>query len=132
MADRARAVQENFEDRQTDTAEALAALFEEIERNEKRKRLQVESGLDGLTYYVLCKLTEEQIPNARSVSEKIAAAFRQSVNWRRSEKELRELRNQITFAIYGEVDDLDRVASLVDSLFEVLIKAGNPHAEAQQ
>jgi type I restriction enzyme, R subunit len=132
MADRARAVQENFEDRQTDTAEALAALFEEIERNEKRKRLQVESGLDALTYYVLCKLTEEQIPNARSVSEKIAAAFRESVNWRRSEKELRELRNQITFAIYGEVDDLDRVASLVDSLFEVLLKAGNPHAEIRQ
>jgi type I restriction enzyme, R subunit len=132
MADRARAVQESFEDRQTDTAEALSALFEEIERNEKRKRLQVESGLDGLTYYVLCKLTEEQIPNARSVSEKVAAAFRESVNWRRSEKELRELRNQITFAIYGEVDDLDRVASLVDSLFEVLLKAGNPHAEIRQ
>jgi type I restriction enzyme R subunit len=132
MADRARAVQESFEDRQTDTAEALSALFEEIERNEKRKRLQVESGLDALTYYVLCKLTEEQIPNARSMSEKIAAAFRESVNWRRSEKELRELRNQITFAIYGEVDDLDRVASLVDSLFDVLLKAGNPHAEIRQ
>ena len=129
MADRARAVRESFEDRQTDTAQALSALFEEIERNEKRKRLQVERGLDALTYFVLCKLTEEQIPNARSVSEKIAAAFRESVNWRRSEKELRELGNQITFAIYGEVDDLDRVASLVDSLFEVLMKAGNPHAE---
>jgi len=81
---------------------------------------------------VLCKLTEEQIPNARSVSEKIAAAFRESVDWRRSEKELRELRNQITFAIYGEVDDLDRVASLVDSLFESSDEGGNPHADAQQ
>jgi len=49
MADRARAVRESFEDRQTDTAQALSALFEEIERNEKRKRLQVESGLDGLS-----------------------------------------------------------------------------------
>jgi type I restriction enzyme R subunit len=132
MADRARAVQENFEDRQTDTAEALAELFREIENNEKRKRQQVESGLDALSYYVLCKLTEEQIPSAQPVSEKIAAAFRESVNWRRSEKELRELRNQITFAIYAEVDDLDRVASLVDSLFEVLMKAGSPHAEAHQ
>lgn len=130
MADRARAVQESFEDRQTDTAEALTDLFQEIERNENRKRLQVESGLDSLTYYVLCKLTEEQIPSARSVSENIAAAFRESVNWRRSEKELRELRNSITFAVYSEVDDLDRVASLVDSLFEVLLKAGSPHAES--
>ncbi len=130
MAERARTVQENFEDRQTGTTEALADLRQELERNEERKRQQAESGLDALTYYVLCRLTEENVPNTRAACEKIAGAFREFVNWRRSEKDLRELRSQITFAIYAEVDDLDRVASLVDGLFEILMKAGNPHVEA--
>lgn len=132
MADRARAVQENFEDRQTSTTEALAELRQELERNEERKRRQAESGLDGLTYFLLCKLTEASVPSAREVSQKAAAAFREFINWRRSEKELRELRNKVTFAIYAEMDDLDKVASLVDSLFEVLMKTGIPHADAQR
>ena len=79
---------------------------------------------------MLCKLSEESVPHAREIADKAAAAFREFVNWRKSEKELRELRKKITFAIYAEVADLDRVTSLVDSLFDVLMKAGAPHAEA--
>ena len=37
--------------------------------------------------------------------------------------ELRELRKEVTFAIYAEVDDLDRVARIVDNLFSLLAKA---------
>ena len=103
-------------------------MREEVQRNEERKRQQVESGLDALTYYVLCKLTEENVPRSREIADKVAAAFRKFVNWRRSEKELRELRNSITFAIYAEVDDLDRVTSLVNGLFEVLMKTESSHA----
>jgi hypothetical protein len=36
---------------------------------------------------------------------------------------MRELRKQVTFAIYAELDDLDRVTSLVDELFTLLEKA---------
>ena len=42
MADRARQVQESYEDRQTSTQEALDDLFAQIERNEQRKREQAE------------------------------------------------------------------------------------------
>lgn len=38
MAERARAVQESFEQRQTSTAEALAELLREVEGNEARRR----------------------------------------------------------------------------------------------
>ena len=49
MAERARAVQESFEQRQTSTAEALAALLKEVETNEVRKKEQAEKSFDGLT-----------------------------------------------------------------------------------
>jgi type I restriction enzyme R subunit len=45
-------------------------------------------------------------------------------NWKRSENALRELRKKVTFAIFAETEDLDRVATLVDELFTLLDKAG--------
>ncbi|SBT09640.1 hypothetical protein PROAA_3370008 [Candidatus Propionivibrio aalborgensis] len=42
-------MQESFEQRQTSTAEALAALLKEVETNEVRKKEQAEKSFDGLT-----------------------------------------------------------------------------------
>jgi type I restriction enzyme R subunit len=123
MAERARAVQESFEDRQSSTEEALSELLEQIERDEQRKQIQTAKGLDGLTYFVLCKLTDEGVANAEAASKKVRAAFAEFPNWRESEKELRELRKKVTFAIFAEEDDLDKVTGLVDSIFTVLQKA---------
>ena len=44
LSERAKAVQESFEDRQTTTAEALAELLKEIEKNEQRKKEQAAKG----------------------------------------------------------------------------------------
>jgi len=44
LAERAKAVHESFEDRQTTTAEALAELLKELEANEKRKKEQAARG----------------------------------------------------------------------------------------
>ena len=75
LAERAKLVQESFEDHQTSTAEALATLLKEIEKNEQRKKEQAAKGLDGLTYFVLCKLTDDGIPDPEAVSKKIQGAF---------------------------------------------------------
>jgi type I restriction enzyme, R subunit len=123
MAERARAVQESFEDRQSSTEEALAELLKQIERDEDRKKTQTAKGLDGLTYFVLCKLTDERVANAETASKKVREAFTEFANWRQSEKELRELRKKVTFAIFAEEDDLNKVTALVDSIFTVLQKA---------
>ena len=125
LADRARAVQESFEDRQSSTEEALEDLLTQIERDEDRKKTQTAKGLDGLTYFVLCKLTDEGIANAETASKKVREAFVEFSNWRRSEKELRELRKKVTFAIFAEEDDLDKVTGLVDGILTVLQKAGS-------
>ncbi len=123
MAERARAVQESFEDRQTSTAEALAELLREVEGNETRKKEQAEKSFDGLTYFVYRSLLDAKIQNAEAVSWKIRHAFTEFPNWKRSENALRELRKKVTFAIFAETEDLDRVTAMVDALFTLLEKA---------
>ena len=123
MAERAQAVQEGFEGRQTSTAEALAGLLREIEANEVRKREQAEKGFDGLTYFVYRTLLDAQISGAEEVSRKIKQAFLAFPNWKKSENSLRELRKNVTFAVLAESDDLDQVTALVDRLFTLLEKA---------
>jgi type I restriction enzyme R subunit len=123
LAERAKAVQESFEDRQTTTAEALAELLKELEKNEQRKKEQAAKGLDGLTYFVLCKLTDDGIPNPQTASRKVAAAFAKHPNWQRSEAEMREVRKEVTFAVFAEEDDMAKVTATVDVLFTLLQKS---------
>ncbi|MEA3413798.1 MAG: HsdR family type I site-specific deoxyribonuclease [Pseudomonadota bacterium] len=123
MAERARVVQEGFENRQTSTAEALEALLKEIEGNEARKKAQAEKGFDGLTWFVYRTLLDAKIENADDVSRRIREAFVEYPNWKQSENSLRELRKKVTFAIYSGTEDLERVTSIVDVLFTLLEKA---------
>ena len=123
MAERARAVLESFEQRQTSTAEALAELLREVEGNETRKKEQAEKSFDGLTYFVYRSLLDAKIQNAEVVSRKIRHAFAEFPNWKRSENALRELRKKVTFAIFAETDNLDQVTAMVDALFTLLEKA---------
>ncbi len=123
MAQRAQAVQESFEQRQTNTAEALELLLKEVSRNEERKKEQAEKGFDGLTFFVYRTLLDAKVANAETVSRKIKEAFAANPNWKRSEAALRELRKTVTFAVFAEMDDLDAVTRIVDGLFTLLEKA---------
>jgi len=108
LSDRARAVQESFEDRQLSTADALAGLIKVVEKNEQRKRQQGAKGLDSLTYYLLTTFTDAGLSNPETVSSKVAQAFNELPNWRRSESELKDLRKKVTFAVFAEENDVDR------------------------
>ncbi|MCF8383959.1 MAG: HsdR family type I site-specific deoxyribonuclease [Chlorobium sp.] len=123
MAERAQAVKESFESRQTTTAEALEKLMQEIETDEARKKEQAERGFDGLTFFVYRTLLDEKIEHAEEVSRQIREAFVEFPNWKKSDREMRELRKKVTFAIYAQSDDLDRVTGIVDNLFRLLEKA---------
>src|ERR1017187_1840266 len=123
LADRAKAVQENFEERQTSTEAALSELLADIERDELRKKEQARAGLDSVAYFVLCRLRDDGIPNAEAVNKKVGAAFTASPNWRQSENELREPRKKITFAVFAEEENLERVTATVEGILGVLQKA---------
>jgi type I restriction enzyme, R subunit len=120
MADRARAVQEAFEARQESTEQALENLLMAIAKNEERKKEQAAKGLDSFTYFMMSKFTEEGIPNPEKVAGKVREAFEKHPNWRTSEADLREARKQVTFAIFTEEDDLNKVTATVDALFTLL------------
>jgi hypothetical protein len=75
------------------------------------------------------------------VSRKIRQAFADFPNWKRSENAMRELRKKVTFAIFAETDDLDRVTAMVDELFscwrrrigfEVMTRSITKHAFKQR
>lgn len=123
MAERAQAVQESFEQRQTSTAEALEKLLEDVERNEVRKKEQAEKGFDGLTFFVYRTLLDAKVGDAEDVSRKIKEAFVAYPNWKKSEAALRDLRQKVTFAVYANMDDLNAVTRIVDDLFTLLEKA---------
>ena len=123
MAERAKAVQDSYEDRQTNTADAITKLMQEIEANDRRKKEQAEKGFDGLTYFVYATLLEAGIPNPETVSKKIRAAFVEYPNWASTEKDLREVRQKMTFALYAEEDDENKVVQVVDQLITLLLKA---------
>jgi type I restriction enzyme, R subunit len=123
LTERAKAVQESFEDRQTSTADALSELLKEIEKNEQRKKEQAQKGMDSLTYFVICKLSDDGIPNPEVVSMKVREAFTQFPNWKRSESELRELRKKVTFAVFNEEEDMQKVTATVESLITLLQKS---------
>ena len=122
MAERARLVQESFEQRQTSTSEALEELLAEVRQNEARKKEQAEKGFDDLTFFVFQNLEAAQISHPEAVSAKIKAAFVQFPNWQRSDNELRELRKKVTFAIFAECAQLEQVTPLVEELFAFLLK----------
>jgi len=88
-----------------------------------RKKEQAKKGFDGLTFFVYRTLIDEGVANAEEVSGQIKTAFLGHPNWQTSDAELRELRNEVTFAIYGGIDDLDQVARIVDNLFSLLTEA---------
>jgi type I restriction enzyme R subunit len=120
MADRARAVQEAFESRQESTEKALENLLTAIAKNEARKKEQAAKGLDSFTYFMMSKFTDEGIPNPEKVAGKVREAFEKHPNWKTSEAELREARKEVTFAIFSEEDDLNKVTATVDALFTLL------------
>ena len=121
MADRAKSVLEGYEERHKNTKVALDELFAEIEKEEKRKREQVERGFDAFTFFVYKTIEEAGVENPEELSRKIKNIFMEHPNWRTSEKDLRDVRNELTIALYSAIDDLDKVTDTVNNLLDALL-----------
>jgi type I restriction enzyme R subunit len=120
MAERAEAVRESFEDRQKTTEQTLSELFAEIENNEKRKKEQSKKGFDAQTYFVFETVRNGGVCEPEKVTREIGEAFTKHPNWRKSEKQMRELRQDMTFAMLAGAEDMDRVTQTVEKLIDTL------------
>lgn len=123
IKERAEAIQENYESRQISTLEALEELKKIYEEDEKRKKEQCEKGFDALSFFIYKTLLDRKINNSEEITRQIKGEFANHPNWKTSEKELRELRQAVYFALLAEEDDIDKVANLIDELFNHLFIA---------
>jgi type I restriction enzyme R subunit len=120
MADRAKAIQEGFEERQISTQEAIDSLLVEIDEDRTRQKVQAERNLDDITAFILTRLTDAGVENAEAAARKAGQAFVDVPHWRTSESDLREARKRVTFALYPVIDDADDLTELVQDIFNVL------------
>jgi type I restriction enzyme R subunit len=120
IKERAEQVEENYENRQVSTQEALDEIRKIFEEDLKRKKEQSEKGFDGLTFFIYRLLLDKEIKNSDKVTKQINEDFVNHPNWKTSERDLRELRQAVYFAIFSEEDDIDKAANLVDELFHHL------------
>ena len=123
LKDRAELIEESWENRQVTTKDAIEKLIKELENDVVRKKEQAAKGFDGLTFFVFKTLLDKKVNDAESVTEKIKNAFVNNPNWLSSEKEYRELRRKITYAIHAQEDNLEKVTEIVSRLFEILESA---------
>lgn len=123
IKERAEAVEENYESRQLSTQEALEEIRKLYEEDLKRRKEQAEKGFDDLTFFIYKKMLESKINNAEEITKQIKGEFVNHPNWKTSEKELRELRQAVYFALLAEEDDIDKAANLIDELFNHLFIA---------
>jgi type I restriction enzyme R subunit len=123
IKERAEVIEENYESRQLSTQEALEEIRKLYEEDVKRRKEQAEKGFDDLTFFIYKKLLENEIPNAEEVTKRIKEEFINHPNWKSSEKELRELRQAVYFALLAEEDDIDKAVNLIDELFSHLFIA---------
>ena len=122
MAERARAIQEQYENRQINTQEALDALLVEIGKNEERKREQEKKGMDSRAFFFYQTLREAGVSDAETAGRKVRAAFDDNPNWAQSEAALRKLRQDVTVVVSREMDG-DRVTQVVKKLLAFTRKA---------
>jgi type I restriction enzyme, R subunit len=120
IRERAEAVEGNYESRQISTQEALEEIRKLYEEDTRRKKEQAEKGFDDLTFFIYKTLLEKEIKNSETITKQIREEFINHPNWKTSEKELRELRQQIYFALLTEDEDLERATVLVEDLFNHL------------
>lgn len=125
MKQKAEAIQEGYEDRQLTTEETLARLESLIQRTVEQKKEQAEKQFDDITYFVYLLLIEKNFKNPEIIAQNIKIAFGYNPHWEKSENELRELRQQVMFAIMNgdnQASDED-IIKFVETFFSYLFKA---------
>ncbi|MBI5674243.1 MAG: HsdR family type I site-specific deoxyribonuclease [Nitrospirae bacterium] len=125
MKQKAEAIQEGYEARQLTTEETLARLESLIQRTVEQKREQAEKQFDDITYFVYLLLVEKNFKNSETIARKIKHAFAYNPHWKTSENDLRELRQQVMFAIMNHDDQAsdEDIIKFVETFFSYLFKA---------
>jgi type I restriction enzyme R subunit len=75
LLERAEAVEEQYENRQVSTQEALDEFRKIYEDDVKRKKEQAEKGFDGLTFFIYRTLIDKGLSNSEETTKEIKEEF---------------------------------------------------------
>lgn len=123
IKDKALAIQENYENRIITTKaalEELEALVKEVINQEEEKKAK---GFDDLTFFFSKKLSEYGLNNIDNTAKSFTESFKKYPNWKQSEAETRELRQDLYLNLLSEMDDIDKANQIIDDLFNIILKA---------
>ena len=123
LQEKAKIVQDNYEERILTTEEALAKLEALVEEHQKKEKVKREKGFDTMTYFLDSLLEENKIEKHEAIAKEMNDAFIKFQNWRKSEQETRELRESLYFILLSTLEDVDSAYKLIENLFNILIKA---------
>ncbi len=124
LKERALQIENQYENRQISTQEALRELVRTMEKDARRKKEQTQKGFDSLHFFVYRTFADKGFADADGVTERIMGEFARYPDWKTGEKDLRELRTQVYYAVLEQHGDIDNAAILVDDLFSHLFRAG--------
>jgi type I restriction enzyme R subunit len=125
ILERAETVKEKYENRQITTQEALEEIRKLCEEEVEIKKLQAQQGFDGLTFFIFRLLQSKEINQVEEKTAKIIEIFQRHPHWKTSEKELRDVYNEVFIALLQNEDNYDRATIIKEELFNSLFNAYN-------
>ncbi|NUN10052.1 MAG: HsdR family type I site-specific deoxyribonuclease [Ignavibacteriaceae bacterium] len=123
MKERAEAVQENYENKQHSTQEALALLTSDIETYLNREKEKKAKGFSSIIYFIYTSLQAKSFNNAEQLALQIQKEFQLYPNFLTVEKDYRDLSQALYIILLQEEDDIKKIASFVEYIFSQLFNA---------
>ncbi|MGI8582309.1 MAG: type I restriction endonuclease subunit R [Chitinophagaceae bacterium] len=127
LQEKADRIKELYEDAQLTTLQTLKRLEELLEQKNENEKIKAEKQFDDIAMSVYVLLLDKKFNNAEVIARSIKEAFGKYPYWKESETDLRELRQQVMFAIMkndATADD-DTIVQFVETFFSYLFKAFN-------
>ena len=123
--EKAEAIRERYEDTQANTQEILEQLEQLLQTVLKQKEDQAAKQFDNVSYFVYLLLTQKYYPNPDAAAQEIRDAFIAKPNWQTSERDMRDLRKKVYFALlkHQPKKDVPAATQIVEEFFDTLVRA---------
>jgi type I restriction enzyme R subunit len=123
LKEKAKQIQDNYEDRIITTEEALEELENLIKENQAKEKVKKEKGFDSMTFFLNSILEESKVEDAERLAKGMNESFIKHKDWKKSEKDARELREELYYTLLSKFDDVDLAYKLIDNIFNIILKA---------
>jgi len=123
LKEKAKEIQDNYEDRIVTTEEALEELENLIKAHHEKEKVKKEKGFNSMAFFLNSILEEKKVEDSEKLAKEMNDAFDKYKDWKKSERDARELREELYMSLLSRMDDVDAAYRIIDDIFNILIKA---------